>query len=153
MCFNGKVWVEDQQSLLTPLNTLNLTQSVISIPWGVEVVWAVMTPKHTNSSSKIQKIMIGSIYSKPDSRKKTLLLDHIAEVFNMMNAKYNKGLHWILCGDTNDLNLDTILQLSPNLKQVVQDPTRLNPPKILDPIITTLSSFYQKPETRSRSRL
>ena len=44
------------------------------------------------------------------------------------------------------MNLDTILQLSPNLKQVVQDPTRLNPPKILDPIITTLSRFYQKPE-------
>ena len=48
----------------------NLTQSVISIPWGVEVVWAVMTPKHSNNSSKIQKIVIGSIYCKPDSRKK-----------------------------------------------------------------------------------
>jgi hypothetical protein len=124
----------------------NLTQNVISIPWGVEVVWAVLTPKNVNNSSKIQKIVIGSIYSKPDSRKKSLLLDHIAEVFNVMNAKHKKGLHWILCGDTNDLNLDSILQLSPNLKQVVQNPTRLNPPKILDPIITTLSSYYQMPE-------
>ena len=124
----------------------NLTQSVVSIPWGVEVVWAVLTPKNVSNASKIQKIVIGSIYCKPNSRKKSLLLDHIAVVHNMMNARYKKGLHWILCGDTNDLKLDSILNLSPNLKQVVQNPTRLNPPKMLDPIITTLSSYYQLPE-------
>ena len=100
MYFSGKVLEEDLQSLLTPKNTISKIQSVISIPWGVEVVWAVMTPKLVNSSSKIEKIVLGSIYCKPDSRKKTLLLDHIAEVFNMMNSKYNRGLHWILCGDT-----------------------------------------------------
>ena len=86
--------------------------------------------------------MVGSIYCKPDSRKKSILLDHIAEVFHMMSSKYEKGLHWILCGDTNDLKIQSILQLSSKLKQVVQHPTRLNPPKILDPIITTLSGFY-----------
>ena len=31
------------------------------------------------------------------------------------------------------------------MKQVVQDPTRLNPPRILDPIITTLAPYYQLP--------
>ena len=46
----------------------------------------------------------------------------------------------------NELKLDPILQLSPSLKQVVQNPTRLDPPRILDPIITTLSDFYQLPE-------
>ena len=50
-----------------------------------------------------------------------------------------------MAGDTNDLKLDSILDLSPNLKQVVDSPTRLNPPRILDPIITSLSAFYQKP--------
>ena len=63
-----------------------------------------------------------------------------------MNTKYKKGLHWLICGDTNELKLDPILQLSPSLKQVVQNPTRLDPPRILDPIITTLSDFYQLPE-------
>ena len=63
-----------------------------------------------------------------------------------MNAKYKKGLHWILCGDTNDLKLDPILHMNNKFKQVVQSPTRLNPPRLLDPIITTLSSFYQVPE-------
>ena len=127
-------------------NVENLTQTVISIPWGIEVVWAVLTPKCISNSSKIQKIVVASIYSKPDSRKKSLLLDHIAEVYSVLNAKYKKGLHWILCGDTNDLKLDSILHLNSNFKQVVQDPTRLHPPRILDPIITTLSSFYQIPE-------
>ena len=45
-----------------------------------------------------------------------------------------------------DLKIDPILHLSSKLKQVVQNPTRLNPPKLLDPIITTLSSWYQVPE-------
>ena len=52
----------------------NITQSVVSIPWGVEVVWAVLTPKNVSNESKIQKIFVGSVYSKPDSRKKSLLL-------------------------------------------------------------------------------
>ena len=124
----------------------NLTQTVISIPWEVEVVWAVITPKNVNTASKIQKIVVGSVYCKPDSRKKSLLLDHIAQVYSQMNIKYKKGLYWIICGDTNDLKLDAILHLNSNFKQVVQNPTRLNPPKILDPIITSLADYYQLPE-------
>ena len=123
----------------------NITNTLVNIPWGVEIVWAVLTPKNVSNASNIQKIVVASIYSKPDSRKKSVLLDHIAEVYNLLNAKYKKGLHWILCGDTNDLKLDPILMLNSKLKQVVQNFTRLNPPRILDPIITTLSSFYQVP--------
>ena len=126
-------------------NVENLTNTVVSIPWGVEIVWAVVTPKNVNTKSSIQKIVVASIYCKPDSRKKTILLDHIAEVYHLLNAKYQKGLHWILCGDTNDLRFDPILMLNSSLKQVVQDFTRLNPPRILDPIITSLSRWYQVP--------
>ena len=57
-----------------------------------------------------------------------------------------KGLYWSLAGDTNDLKLDQILNLSPNLKSVVLTPTRLNPDKILDNIITDMSKWYQIPE-------
>ena len=35
--------------------------------------------------------------------------------------------------------------LNKSFKQVVQNPTRLDPPKILDPIITTLANYYQLP--------
>ena len=123
----------------------NLTNSVITVPWGVEVVWALVTPKCVRNDSKIQKIVIGAIYSKPHSRKKTATLDHITDVYNPMSVKYQNGLHWMIAGDTNDLNLNAILQLSPEMKQLVTDFTRLNPPRIIDPIITTLGKFYQKP--------
>ena len=95
-------------------NVENITQSVVSIPWGVEVVWAVLTPKNVSNESKIQKIVVGSVYSKPDSRKKSLLHDHIAQVYSALNVKYKKGLHWIICGDTNDFKLEPILQLNSN---------------------------------------
>ena len=75
-----------------------------------------------------------------------MLHDHISQVYNQLCSKYTKGLHWIICGDTNDLKLDPILHLNKNLKQVVQDSTRLDPPRMLDPIITTLSKYYQKPK-------
>ena len=124
----------------------NLTNTAVTIPWGVEIVWAVLTPKYVNSSSDVQKIIVASVYCKPGSRKKTLLLDHIAQVYNLYCSKYKKGLHWIICGDTNDLRLDPILALSPNMQQVVQNYTRLNPPRLLDPIITTLAKYYQVPQ-------
>ena len=130
----------------TKYDVENITQTVVTIPWGVEAVWAILTPKNTKSSSTIQKIIIGSIYCKPNSKKKTILYDHISQVYNQLSSKYPKGLHWIICGDTNDLKLDPILHLNKNLRQVVQDPTRLSPPRILDPIITTLSGYYQKPK-------
>jgi hypothetical protein len=44
------------------------------------------------------------------------------------------------------MNLDAILHLNKSFKQFVQDPTWLDPPRILDPIITTLSNFYQVPK-------
>ena len=124
----------------------DVTNTLIQIPWGVEAVWCVLTPKNVSQDSKIQKIACCSLYSKPDSRKKSLLLDHISEAYNILNKKYGKGLHFVIAGDTNDLRLESILSLSPNFRQIVQDWTRLNPPAILDPVLTTLSNFYQVPE-------
>ena len=56
----------------------DLTNTSISIPWGVEIVRAVLTPKSATITSEIQKIVVASMYCKPKSRKKTLMLDHIA---------------------------------------------------------------------------
>ena len=57
----------------------NLTNTLIQIPWGVEVTWALLTPKNVSNDSIIQNIVLASIYSKPKSKKKTALLDHVAE--------------------------------------------------------------------------
>ena len=60
------------------INTLkyhvdNLTNTLISIPWGIEITWAMLTPKQATSKSIVQKIAVAAIYSKPNSKKKTLL--------------------------------------------------------------------------------
>ena len=123
----------------------NITNTIVQIPWGVEAVWCVLTPKNVTHNSKIQKIACCAIYSKPDSKKKTLLLDHISDAYNVLNTKYGRGLHFIFAGDTNDLKLNNILSLSPNLIQIVKQWTRMDPPAILDPVIMTLSNLYQEP--------
>ena len=90
----------------------NLTQTKINMPWGVEIVWAEVTPLVVTLNSTIKKIIVVSLYCEPNSRKKTALLDHIAEVYQTMCAKYSKGLHWILAGDFNDLKDQRILSIS-----------------------------------------
>ena len=111
----------------------------------------VISPKEVSNNSNIKKISVASIYSKPDSRKKSVVLDHISETYNLLCSKYTDGLYFIIAGDTNYLNLtllsklDSIINLSPNMRQVVNEFTRLNPPRMLDPILTTMSKFYQPP--------
>ena len=66
----------------------------------------------------------------------------------MIGAKYGRKIHFFICGDTNRLCLEPILSLSHSLVQVVKTPTRLNPPAVLDPIITTLVRYYEEPKTK-----
>ena len=73
------------------------TCNVIEILWGggggVEAVWAEIELKNTERTSNVQKIIVGSINGKPNSRAKNKLLDHIPEVFNHMSTKHQQGLH------------------------------------------------------------
>ena len=124
----------------------NLTNTLIEIPWGCEATWALLTPKNATNVSLIKKIAVCSLYSKPNSGTKKKLLDHISYAYNLISTNYQTGLHFILAGDTNELKLDPILHLNPRMQQMVKGITRLNPPRMLDPIITTLGSFYQSPE-------
>ena len=111
-------------------------------------MWCVLIPINATNTSRIQKIACCSFYCRPSSgsHAKSLLLDHISEVFQLLSVKYQKGLHFAIAGDANTLKLDAILSLSQNMSQIVTDYTRMNPPKILDPIITTMASYYLKPE-------
>ena len=102
--------------------------------------------KTRQKSIKIQNIAVCSIYSKPNSRKKRKkLLDNKSHAYNVISAKYQNGLHFIIAGDTNDLKLDSILLLNPRIKQVVKGATRMDPPRMLDTILTTLGPYYQPP--------
>ena len=125
----------------------NLTQRVVIIPWGCEIVWAMLIPKGVKPKSPVQRIICAAVYSKPNSRKKTLLLDHICDTYNLLSSQYSEGTHWIIAGDVNELKIDSILSLHHKMSQVVDFKTRpkSNSDKIHDPVITTLSSMYQKP--------
>ena len=73
----------------------NITNTLIQVPWGVEAVWCVLTPHNVSRDSKIQKIACCAIYCKPNSNRKTLLLDHISEAFNILGTKYGRGMHYL----------------------------------------------------------
>ena len=47
-----------------------LTITLVSIPWGVEATWVLLTPKYISKVSIVKKIVVGSIHVKPNSRKK-----------------------------------------------------------------------------------
>ena len=68
----------------------------------------------------------GSIYCKPNFRRKADLHDHIAEAYNIISTKYTRGLHFIIAGDTNNLNISQIINLSPNLSLIVNKPKRVD---------------------------
>ena len=129
-------------AIIVKKDKFNVDNPGISCPWGIECIWTVISPKGATSMCKVQKIIVGSFYSPPGSRKKSVLLDHISEVFHQMSSKYQNP-NWIICADSNDLKLDVILALSPGFKQVVTEPTRILSQKVLDPVITDLGSYYQ----------
>ena len=130
-------------------NVKPLCPDVITVPVGVEAVWALISPKTRNPRNRINQIAVCSMYYRgPKSTKKKELFDHIAESYNVLIAKYGADLQFVIAGDTNRLNLAPILALSPNLKQVVKVPTRLNPEAILDPIITSMWKYYSEPVTK-----
>ena len=74
---------------------------------------------------------------------------HLSEAFNFLSTKFGRGLHFCIVGDTNDLKLNSILNLSHILVQVVTKPTRIDPTTrkeaIIDPVMMTLSQYYQEP--------
>ena len=128
----------------------NLTNTLFPIKWGVEAVWAILTPKNMSISRKVKRLACAAIYCKPGSKNKTDLLDHLSDAFNIVSTKFGKGFHFIIAGDTNELRLKLLLDLSPNFVQIVTKPTRVDKVTgkegILDPVIMTLSKFYQTPE-------
>ena len=76
-------------------DVLNVTNTLINIPWGVEAVWAVLTPKKLTNDSTIQRIATCSFYNRNKRSKfKTALLSHSEEAFHTLSKKYAKGLHF-----------------------------------------------------------
>ena len=116
---------------------------MLTVPPTVEATWALLTPKVMDNPT-VKHIAVASIYYAKRTKRKDFI-DHICESYNLLLAKYGQGLHFIIAGDFNRLNINPILDLSPQLKQVVSIPTRTNPDATLNKIVTTLSKFYLPP--------
>ena len=125
-----------------------LCPDVITVPIGIEAVWALVTPKNVTKNCKVKNIIVASVYYTK-ATKRSEFIDHICESFSVLSAKYGPNLHLAICGDLNRLNIKPILNLSPNLKQLISVPTRQNPDAILENIISTLEYFYLPPFTIS----
>ena len=122
-----------------------LCPDIITVPVSVEAVWSLLTPKHTTVHSRIKRIAVASVYYSSTQTRKSDFLDHISEAYHTLCAKYGSDLKFIISGDFNKLNVKPILNLSPDLRQVVKIVTRMNPDATLDLIITNLQSLYHPP--------
>ena len=88
-------------------------------------------------------IILCAIYSPPNSRKKSKLIDFISNNYNQLKSSKYPSAYFCLGGDINDLKIDLLLNISPKFRQIVKLPTRGT--KILDVIVTDLWEFYQEP--------
>ena len=123
-----------------------LCPDIVTVPVGVEAVWALVTPKNIHANSRVKSIAVASVYYTK-ATKSGDIIDHINSTFSLLSAKYGPNLHFAICGDLNRLNIKSILNVSPNLKQLVTVPTRRNPDATLDKIISTLQHYYVPPFT------
>ena len=111
----------------------------IIVPQGLEIIWIKVIPRFQS----IVKILITcGLYSKPNSRKKSILSDHIASTYHLLKMKH-KEARFVFMGDFNCYKPDDILLLSPRLRQLVHYPTHKD--KTLDLIITDLHTLYHPP--------
>ena len=111
----------------------------IVVPKNVEVVWVKVIPKH---KTNVKVFIICGIYSKPNSRTKTILNDHIAQNFHLLKMKH-ENIKFFFLGDFNDFKPDLILQLSSQLRQTVHYPTCGQ--STIDLCVTDAHALYHPP--------
>ena len=111
----------------------------IIVPQGLEIVWVKVAPRF---QSALKILIAVGIYSKPNSRKKSILSDHIASNFHYLKMKHPEA-RFLFMGDFNCYKPDNILLLSAQLRQLIHYPTYGD--KILDLINTDLHTLYHPP--------
>ena len=101
--------------LVNTRNWLSHHLDDITVPQGLEIIWVKVAPK---LKCNLKLLIVCGIYSKPNSRKKTILSDHISMNYYLLKMKYPDAKFAFL-GDFNCYKPDQILLLSPQLRQLV----------------------------------
>ena len=123
----------------------NVEKINVEVEYGVEAVWALVTPKARTVGSKVKRIAVGSFYVSPNSIYKTATIDHIIETIQLLRAKYDNAINFYLGGDFNRLNINSILDSYGALKQCITVPTRNK--AILEIVLSDISNMYHPPTT------
>ena len=113
----------------------------ITIPTPLEIVWALMRP--IEPTGGIQKVILCSFYSPPNSKKNKQLIDHISVTYNQLKIQHPDAAT-LMSGDKNSLDETNIVALNHNFRQIVSQNTRKS--KILTILITDLQSYYHTPQ-------
>ena len=125
--------------LVNTRNWLSHQLEDILVPQGLEVVWVKVAPKH---KCDLKLLIVCSIYSKPNSHKKTILTDHVSMNYYLLKMKFPDA-KFLFLGDFNCYKPDYILQLSPQLRQLVHYKTYGE--KTLDLVISDMHIWYHPP--------
>ena len=75
-----------------------LCPDIITVPPGVEAVWALLTPKAGGSKANIRHIAVCSYYYTLKT-KRSDFIDHISEAYNVLLFffKFIKSVSWLCC--------------------------------------------------------
>ena len=120
----------------------HLKELKLDNPDNLEVTFAIIRPKDLNSPQFV--IILCAVYSPPNSRKKSKMIDFISSTYHHLKSSRYSSAFFALGGDINDLKTQLLLNISPKFKQVVTLPTRGS--KTLSVIVTDLWEHYQDPE-------
>ena len=115
-----------------------LSKLSVSNPQQLEVVWGLLKPKVI--TGQITKVICCAFYSPPRSKKKTKLIEHLANTLQDLLLEH-PGAGVVIAGDRNDLGIERILSTESSLKQIVGVPTHGR--KILDVVCTNLANLLQ----------
>ena len=83
-------------------NRFTATDTDIGVPPGIEAVLCVLAPLHLDDKlQKVRRICVGSIYIAPRSPFKEETITHIIHTIQLVRARYNNEVHFLLAGDYN----------------------------------------------------
>ena len=111
----------------------------------IENVWALATPKHSDTGMNFKRIAIGSYYVSPKSRHKKETIEHIIDTIHILRAKYSNEVNFLIGGDFNHLDTTDILDSYGALHSIISVPTRNS--ATLEIILTDLHTLFHPPTT------
>ena len=116
----------------------------IGVPAGIEAVWTVLAPCRLDSQlQRVQRICVGAVYIAPRSPYKEETIDHIIHTIQVIRAKYNNEVHFLVAGDFNRVSVREVLHSYGALQQMCGVPTRKG--ATLELVLTDLHTYMEPP--------